>query len=57
MMIAYDEVQHQFDQCGSLPASDFDLLFFMENMAKFFGKADILRRILAGEELAAEYDF
>ena len=54
--IAYDEVKRRFAERDRLPSSDFDLLFFVEGMHAFFGKHDILRRILAGEDLAAAWD-
>jgi len=39
-----------------LPESDFDLLFFTECMHDFLSRDTMLRRILAGEDLAAEHE-
>ena len=56
MAIAYTEVTRRFAERDRLPSTDFDLLFFMESMQIFFSKHDVLLRILAGEDLAAEWD-
>ena len=55
MGIAHAEVKHRFQERQGLPSSDFDMLFFLQAVKAFFGKTELLKRILAGEDLAAEY--
>jgi len=57
MQIAEAEVRRRFKEGQDLPESDFDLLFFLEGMNAFFSRTDMIRRILSGEDLAAECDF
>jgi hypothetical protein len=56
MEMACDEVIRRFASGDGLPESDFDLLFFAESVGRFFGEHKILSRVLAGEDLAAEWD-
>ncbi len=49
MAIAYEAVKRPFATGRELPASDFDLLFFMQAVKNLFGQHQTLRLTLAGK--------
>jgi hypothetical protein len=54
MAVAYDAVKARFAAGRELPASDFDLLFFMQATTRLFSQHHTLRLVLAGR---TDYDW
>ncbi len=56
MNMANFEILNRFLEGSNLPASDFDLRFFIEAMRDFCGQHENIRKVLAGEDLRAWTD-